>query len=129
MYFSVVVAGQNSGEAASDLLLHVKLRNKQDELVGVSTPQYGVFSGSITVSPVYPWWPYLMHPNPGYMYEMEIDLFDKSPETLLDIYRMKVGFRTLSWNSDGMTINGKRLYLRGFGKHEDADVRHLLYYN
>lgn len=40
----------------------------------------------------------------------------------LDIYPQKVGIRSVGWNSTTLTINGVPVYLRGVGKHEDADV-------
>lgn len=40
----------------------------------------------------------------------------------LDMYPQKVGIRTVGWNSTTLTMNNKPLYLRGCGKHEDADV-------
>jgi len=40
-----------------------------------------------------------------------------------DVYRLKVGLRSVTWNVTSVYINGKRLYLRGFGRHEDADIR------
>lgn len=68
------------------------------------------------------WWPYLMHPEPGYMYQLEIKL-SAPGEVNLDVYRMKFGFRTLTWNAKELLINGKPIYFRGFGRHEDSDVR------
>lgn len=44
---------------------------------------------------------------------------------VLDLYPQKVGIRTLGWNSTTLTINNQPLYLRGCGRHEDADVREL----
>lgn len=40
----------------------------------------------------------------------------------MDIYRLKIGVRTLHWNSQEFLINGKPIYFRGFGRHEDSDV-------
>lgn len=39
-----------------------------------------------------------------------------------DIYRQPIGIRSLKWNSTSMTINGKPIYIKGFGRHEDSDV-------
>lgn len=41
----------------------------------------------------------------------------------MDVYRLKIGVRTLHWNSKQFLINGKPIYFRGFGRHEDSDVR------
>lgn len=39
-----------------------------------------------------------------------------------DIYRVPVGIRTVEWNNTSILINGRPIYLRGFGRHEDSDV-------
>lgn len=81
--------------------------------------------GYVEIEDVKPWWPYLMHPEPGYLYTMEVYLNNANSETI-DIYRLKIGVRTLHWNSREFSINGKPIYFRGFGRHEDSDVRKLL---
>ncbi|KAK3859234.1 hypothetical protein Pcinc_034635 [Petrolisthes cinctipes] len=77
--------------------------------------------GTIVVTNASLWWPYLMSENPGYMYTLLVAVSDA--EGNLDLYPHKVGIRTLGWNSTTLTINSKPLYLRGCGKHEDADIR------
>lgn len=44
-------------------------------------------------------------------------------EENIDVYRLKIGVRTLHWNSKEFLINGKPIYFRGFGRHEDSDVK------
>jgi len=39
-----------------------------------------------------------------------------------DVYRQPVGIRSIEWNNSTVLINGRPLYIRGFGKHEDANV-------
>ncbi|CAL4070156.1 unnamed protein product, partial [Meganyctiphanes norvegica] len=77
--------------------------------------------GSIKVVNASLWWPYLMDPNPGYQYTLKVTVSDASGN--LDVYHQKVGIREMGWNSTTLTINGKPAYLRGFGKHEDSDIR------
>ena len=31
--------------------------------------------------------------------------------------------RKINWNTTDLTINGKPFYFKGFGKHEDSDIR------
>lgn len=45
-----------------------------------------------------------------------------SEDENIDIYRLKIGVRSLHWNSKEFLINGKPIYFRGFGRHEDSDV-------
>lgn len=68
------------------------------------------------------WWPYLMHAEPGYLYNMKVSLLGLSGE-LLDTYTQKIGIRTVTWTSQSMFINHKPIYFRGFGMHEDSDMR------
>ncbi|XP_037782675.1 beta-glucuronidase-like isoform X5 [Penaeus monodon] len=77
--------------------------------------------GTIKISNASLWWPYLMHSNPGYMYTLMVAVSDAFG--VLDLYPQKVGIRTLGWNSTTLTINNQPLYLRGCGRHEDADIR------
>lgn len=73
-----------------------------------------------------------MHPDPGYLYQLEVRLYQTSEysnqiaeghDKPLDVYRLPVGIRTLAWNNDTFTINDVPLYLHGFGRHEDSDIR------
>lgn len=41
----------------------------------------------------------------------------------VDIYRLRFGVRTLKWNTTQFLINDKPIYFRGFGRHEDSDLR------
>ncbi|KAJ4445543.1 hypothetical protein ANN_12223 [Periplaneta americana] len=66
------------------------------------------------------WWPHLTHPNPGYLYTLEVHLFSDSSE---DIYRLPVGIRKVTWNTTTFFINNIPTYMRGFGRHEDSNIR------
>ena len=46
-------------------------------------------------------------------------------DSLLDIYRIPVGIRTIKTDNTKFLINGKEFYFKGFGKHEDADVSYI----
>ena len=41
---------------------------------------------------------------------------------IIDEYRLKVGIRSVDWDSAGIKINGQPIYIKGVGKHEDSDV-------
>jgi hypothetical protein len=45
--------------------------------------------------------------------------------SVLDVYRLPIGVRSIHFNSTSVLINGKSLYIRGVGRHEDADVSNL----
>ncbi|KFB50105.1 AGAP011859-PA-like protein [Anopheles sinensis] len=123
-----------STNETSDLQVLVQLYDRNGTLVGSDSSE-GKLQGTVAIPQVKLWWPYLMDPEPGYLYTMEITLSttksNKTPKgedeaagkNVLDVYRMKVGIRTLSWNNTSFLINEKPIYFRGFGRHEDSDIR------
>ncbi len=52
--------------------------------------------------------------NP-YLYELEVT-------TASDAYRLPVGIRTISVTNKQILLNGKPVFLKGFGKHEDFPI-------
>ncbi|XP_030751685.1 beta-glucuronidase-like isoform X2 [Sitophilus oryzae] len=80
------------------------------------------FFGSLRVENPKLWWPYLMNPEPGYLYSLEVELLDSYGD-LVDKYIQPVGIRTLTWTNKQLLINSKPVYLHGFGRHEDSDIR------
>ncbi|KAF2368565.1 Glycoside hydrolase family 2 catalytic domain [Trinorchestia longiramus] len=78
-------------------------------------------AGVLSVPQPQLWWPYLMDPVAGYQYTLWVQVYSSAGE--VDVYPVKVGLREVAWNTTGVTINGRPLYIRGCGKHEDADIR------
>ncbi|KAJ3623897.1 hypothetical protein MTP99_017560 [Tenebrio molitor] len=105
-------------EGSDDVTARIGLVDKDGNEVATDT----VLEGSLFIPDANLWWPYLMDPNPGYMYSLEVQLLDTSG-TLLDKYEQPVGIRTIFWDSDSVKINNRSIYLRGFGRHEDSDIR------
>ncbi|CAG2120217.1 unnamed protein product, partial [Medioppia subpectinata] len=79
------------------------------------------YSGSITIPNAKLWWPYTTDPNPGYLYTLRVSLVASGKTA--DVYYQRVGIRTVRATEKEVFINGKPFYFRGFGKHEDANVR------
>jgi beta-glucuronidase len=79
--------------------------------------------GEILVQNANLWWPFLMHPTPGYLYTLEVKIIDNRDQQDIDVYRTKFGIRSLKWNETSFLINDKPIYFRGFGRHEDSDIR------
>lgn len=98
----------------------VYIYDKEKNLVD-SQSVGGSMTGVAVIRNVNKWWPYLMHPDPGYLYTIEVKLSTPIEENA-DIYRMKFGVRTLKWTNTSFLINNKPIYFRGFGRHEDSDV-------
>ncbi|XP_055514029.1 beta-glucuronidase [Leucoraja erinacea] len=70
------------------------------------------------------WWPYLMHENPGYLYNLEVHMKSKNDNTLYeDFYTLPVGIRKVQVTKTQFLINGKPFYFHGVNKHEDSDMR------
>lgn len=81
---------------------------------------YGVFKVS---NPIL-WWDRTSNHNPtAHLYTLKVELNPGSYPSNENIYEMKVGIRNIGWNSSGLWLNGEKLYLRGFGKHEDSELR------
>jgi beta-glucuronidase len=98
----------------------VAIYDKEENLVDTQSVDASL-SGEAIIKDVKRWWPYLMHPEPAYLYTIEVKLSTPTEENV-DIYRMKFGVRTLKWDNTTFTINDKPIYFRGFGRHEDSDV-------
>jgi beta-glucuronidase len=78
-------------------------------------------TGSITISNATLWWPFATNANPGYQYTLKVSLIDSAKT--IDVYYLKVGIRTVEVKGSSFLINGKPFYFRGFGKHEDSNVK------
>ena len=63
----------------------------------------------------------LWNVHAAYLYNFVIRITDG--ETVVDEYAEKIGIRTFEIKNGNFLLNGKPVYLRGFGKHEDADLR------
>ncbi len=56
-----------------------------------------------------------------YLYKLVIKI--RNGDDVVDEYYDSLGIRTFEVSGDKLLLNGKHVYLRGFGKHEDADLR------
>ncbi len=57
----------------------------------------------------------------AYQYTIVIRIMDG--DTVVDEYAEKIGIRTFEVKGGKFLLNGKPVYLRGFGRHEDSDIR------
>lgn len=57
----------------------------------------------------------------SYLYHFVIRIMDN--ENVLDEYFEKIGVRVFEIKDGKFLLNGKSVYLKGFGKHEDSDLR------
>jgi beta-glucuronidase len=63
----------------------------------------------------------LWRPGRGYLYQLQIDLV--GDERLVDRYVLPIGIRTVAVKGSQLLINDEPFHFRGFGKHEDLNVR------
>lgn len=59
-------------------------------------------------------------PESPYLYNLKIQLYEN--QKLADEYIQPIGIREISIKRNRLLINGKEVYLKGFGKHEDFAV-------
>lgn len=65
--------------------------------------------------------PELWEPGNPYLYTLEASL--RANGETLDVYRLPVGIRTVRVEGTQFLLNGKPVYFKGFGRHEDVDVK------
>ncbi len=56
----------------------------------------------------------------GYLYCLKVCIVDG--EEVIDCYEQEIGIRTVEIQGENILLNKKPVYLKGFGKHEDADI-------
>ncbi|QHW00429.1 beta-glucuronidase [Spirosoma endbachense] len=62
----------------------------------------------------------LWSPEDPYLYQVDVNIGDT--KTTLDHYTLETGVRTISANDKQLLLNGKPIFLKGFGKHEDFPI-------
>jgi beta-glucuronidase len=73
-------------------------------------------AGSLTIKNC-KFWSHLA-PN---LYDLTVQLKD-SAGALLDEYTLPIGVRTVKIKNNKLLLNGKPVYFKGFGRHEDMDI-------
>ncbi|QRG87091.1 beta-glucuronidase [Bulleidia sp. zg-1006] len=64
--------------------------------------------------------PILWQLRNAYLYTLQIQLVKE--DTIIDEYSRPLGIRSIEIKGETILLNGKKIYLKGFGKHEDAEV-------
>lgn len=63
---------------------------------------------------------HLWQVHEAYLYRLVIHICDG--ENIIDEYEQEIGIRTVKVEGTSILLNGKPVYFRGFGKHEDSDI-------
>ena len=79
------------------------------------TVKSGVGAGQIRVPAVRPW-----SPEDPHLYRLSVRV--GGGEAPIDEYSLKVGVRTVEVRGSEILLNGKPVFLTGFGKHEDFPI-------
>jgi len=66
--------------------------------------------------------PNLWQPLNAYLYSLDIKILNDKNE-LIDHYTQTAGIRTVKVENGKFLINDKPFYFKGFGKHEDMDIK------
>jgi len=102
---------------AADATVAVELIDKEGKVVTTGSNAAGI----LTVPNANLWWPYTMNPaSPGYLYTLKVTL---THGTETDVYRLKVGIRSVKWSDTSFLINDQPFYFMGYGRHEDVMLR------
>ena len=64
--------------------------------------------------------PRLWAPGTPALYDLTVEQLEAGK--IVDSYRLSVGIRTVAVDGDALLLNGKPVYLKGFGRHEDFPV-------
>lgn len=107
--------------SSSNVSMSYELMDKAGNVVA-SAEGSGLFEGTLIVKKPILWWPIGMSDQPAHLYSLKV----KTHSHLLDIddiYYLPVGIRTVEVKGTKFLINNKSFYFKGFGKHEDADIR------
>ncbi|KAF5306783.1 hypothetical protein FQA39_LY00013 [Lamprigera yunnana] len=111
------VINYNAITVGENLSCVVTLLDKKGIQISISKNNQGAFN----VENAHLWWPYLMSKEAGYLYTLKVEL--QTAKNVVDVYRQRVGIRSISWTNTTLLLNDRAVYFHGFGKHEDADIR------
>lgn len=64
---------------------------------------------------------HLWQPLNAYLYQLKVNLWDDD-ENLVDTYTQKFGVRKVEIKNSQIYINNEKIYLKGFGRHEDFPI-------
>ncbi|MHA1106869.1 MAG: beta-glucuronidase [Promethearchaeota archaeon] len=95
--------------------LHVSLKGFGIEVSKISKIEHDIIKSTLEVNEAKLW--SCEAPN---LYDLRVDIVKEG--SIMDSYTLKVGIRTVEVRGDKLLLNGKPIYLTGFGRHEDFPI-------
>lgn len=97
-----------SVKATGDAKLRLRVYDEYGKIVSTSND----IEGNIKIENTRLW-----SPKSPYLYRFSFELYEG--DNLIDEYPLDVGIRTVDIKDNEILLNGKAIYLKGFGRHED----------
>lgn len=72
IFYQVITNKTADRDTDDELYVTIHIRDRGGEIVASTKSLQNDLKGYIEIENVKPWWPYLMHPEPGYLYTMEV---------------------------------------------------------
>lgn len=92
--------------------IKVEIKDKEGKIVGSACQS----KGCITIENAHLW-----KPGASYLYQLVVTL--NVEDKTVDIYQQNIGIRTVKVEGNKFLINGEPFYFKGFGKHEDMNIK------
>jgi beta-glucuronidase len=101
--------------ATSGTKVRVRMVDAAGKVAGETTasPDEGI---AVEIAKVKPW-----SCEKPHLYEVQVELLDENDE-LLDQYVLETGVREVQIKKDGLYLNGKKVFLKGCGRHEESPI-------
>jgi len=99
----------------NDAYLNLSLKGFGSELTNASKIEQNIQKMTLEVNGAKLW--STTSPN---LYDLRVDIVKE--DSIIDSYTLKVGIRTIEVKGDKLLLNGKPIYLTGFGRHEDFPI-------
>jgi beta-glucuronidase len=117
-----VVARYDQAESRVEYALEIAGADSRAEVTLLNEDEVEVAhaegsSGALTIRKATPW-----APGAPYLYTLRVKLRGEG-DVVEDEYDLPVGIRSIEVRGSEFLINGTPFYFRGFGKHEDSDLR------
>ena len=99
----------------NDAYVNLSLKGFGSEITNTSKIELNIQKMTLEVKQAKFW-----NPETPNLYDLIVEIV--KADTIIDSYSLKVGIRTIEVKGDKLLLNGKPIYLTGFGRHEDFPI-------